>query len=177
MLYFKYVFNDKFNVWLEVIEPNAVSDIRQAARLRVHRDGDLSEKFTISLRFDGTAKQGEHAEPLTDSITLETGQSFADILVNARSAGLSNGAKVLVLKLDPSEGYQLGNPSEALVYVGATAAEANNAGFDRWLAASSNRRLRCARGARAGVRAAQPGLEHQLHVARRRVGQGLRRRA
>lgn len=130
--------NDKFNVWLEVIEPNAVSDIRQAARLRVHRDGDLSEKFTISLKFDGTAKQGEHTEPLTDSISLETGQSFADILVNARSAGLSNGAKVLVLKLDPSEGYQLGNPSEALVYIGATAAEANNAGFDRWLAASTN---------------------------------------
>ncbi len=131
------VVTDQFNVWLEVIQPNAVSDLSQPASVRIHRDDDLSESFTIGLQLGGTAQEGVHIESMAKSLTIPVGQSYQDILFNARAEGLLEGPKVVVLQLASGEAYQLGNPNEALLYVGATIAETNSAGFDRWLLAST----------------------------------------
>lgn len=131
------VIRDQFNVWLEVLQSNAVADLSQPARVRIYRDGDFSEALTVSFGLSGTAEPGVHLETLGESLTIPVGQSYGELLFTARAAGLSEGARVLALQLNSDEGYQLGNPSEALLYLGATSAETNNAGFDRWLTAST----------------------------------------
>lgn len=128
---------DQPMVWLDVLQANAVSSTAQPARLRIHRDGDSSTSITIDLRLAGTAKEGIHIEPVPQSITIPAGQASAEITITARAEGLVRGPKVALLQLVPRERYQVGNPHEAVVYAAATATEANSAGFDRWLQAST----------------------------------------
>ena len=130
--------SDQFNVWLEVIQPNAVSDLGQAASVRIHRDGNLSESFTVGLQLGGTAEEGIHIESVAKSLTIQGGQSYQDILFNARAEGMLEGPKVVVVQLNSGDAYQLRNPSEALLYVGPSVAETNSAGFDRWLQAATD---------------------------------------
>jgi hypothetical protein len=137
------VISDQFKVWLEVLQDNAIADLAQSARVRIYRDGDLTEALNVPLKLSGTAESGVHVETVGDSLTIPIGQSYGELQVNARAVGLSEGAKVLVLQLGPDEDYQLGNPSEALLYVGATSVETNNAGFDRWLSVSTGGAMTC----------------------------------
>jgi len=125
-------------VWLSVVEVNAVSSIAQSARLRVHRDGSLSQSMTVALKLGGTAKEGTHIEQVPDSVTIPAGQGSVEIVISARAAGLTRGPKVVLFQLASREHYQLGNPNEAVLYAAETAIEANNAGFGRWLQAASN---------------------------------------
>lgn len=130
-----------FRVWLEVTQPNAVADLSQPALVRLHRDGSLSESLFVSMEFSGTAEEGIHYQSLTDSLTIPAGQSFVEFSVVAMSEGLSEGAKVMRVQVSPDDGFQLGNPNEALVYLGETMAETNQAGLDRWLTASTSGQL------------------------------------
>ncbi len=125
-------------VWLSVVEANAVSSIAQPARLRVHRDGSLSQSLTVDLKLGGTAKEGTHIEQVADFITIPAGQGSAEIVILARADGLTRGPKVVLFQLASRENYQLGNPNEAVLYAAATATEANSAGFGRWLQTASN---------------------------------------
>ncbi len=129
---------DKPMVWLEVVQPNAISSIAQSARLRVHRDGDSEGSLNIAINLGGTAKEGIHIYQVPDSVTIAAGQEFAEILVSPRPEGLLNGPRAVHFRLETNQNYQLGNPNEAVLYAATTAAEANGAGFDRWLQASTN---------------------------------------
>ncbi|MEO5917639.1 MAG: type I secretion C-terminal target domain-containing protein [Luteolibacter sp.] len=129
---------DRPMVSLEVVQANAVSGIGQPASLLIHRDGDLSQGLTVTLGLGGTAKEGIHIQDVPDSVTIPAGQDSAEVLVTARAEGLTRGPKVVLFQLVPSNIYQLGNPNEAVLYVANTASEANGAGFDRWLQASTN---------------------------------------
>lgn len=125
-------------VWLETAQPNAVSSTAQPARLVVHRDGPLTDSLTLGIHLGGTAVEGVQFQSLPDSVTLTAGEESAEIQIFARAEGLANGPKTILFQLAPGAGYQLGNPSEAVIYTATTAAEANGAGFDRWLQASSH---------------------------------------
>jgi len=129
---------DRPMVWLEVMQANAVSGIAQPARLLVHRDGDLAQGLGVAIHLGGTAKEGVHIQDVPDSLVIPAGQESGEILITALAGGLVKGPKVVLLKLASSDLYQLGNPNEAVVYAATTAAEANGAGFDRWLQASTN---------------------------------------
>jgi hypothetical protein len=132
---------DEAMVWLEVVEANAVAGTAQPARVRVHRDGDQSSGLTVGLALGGTAEEGIHIESAPDSVTIPAGQGFGEVQIHARAAGLAGGAKVVVFQLVPGDTWQLGNPSEAVLYAANTAAEANGAGFDRWLLAATGGEL------------------------------------
>ncbi len=125
-------------VWLEVVQPNAVSNLSQPALVRIHRDGAATGTLTVGLRLGGTAKEGIHILDVPDSLTLSDGQESADILVSPIASGLANGPKVVLFQLTSGDVYQLGNPNEAVLYAASTATEANGAGFDRWLQASTH---------------------------------------
>ncbi len=129
---------DDPKVWLEVIEANAIANPVQSARLRLHRDGDLSASLTVGLLSSGTAEQGVHIQQLASSLTIPAGASYADLPIWPVAAGLSEGAKVLRMHLSVGTGYRLSHPHEALFYAAATAGEASGIGFDRWLSASSS---------------------------------------
>lgn len=126
-----------FRVWLEVAQPNAVADLSQPALVRIHRDGNLTESLALSVEFGGTAEEGRHYEALSGSPSIPAGQSFTEFAIVARSEGLSEGTKVLRVSISPDEKFKVGNPNEALVYLGQTTAGTNQAGLDRWLAAST----------------------------------------
>lgn len=128
--------------WLEVVQANAVAATGQAARVRVHRNGDLSQGLTVHLACGGTAEQGVHIQSVPDSFTIPAGQSSAEVQVNALATGLTKGPKVVLLQISSRERYQVGNPGEALLYAGATTAETDRAGFDRWLQTASGGALR-----------------------------------
>ncbi|MES2658821.1 MAG: hypothetical protein V4689_09385 [Verrucomicrobiota bacterium] len=129
---------DKPMVSLEVVQASAVSGIAQPANLSVRRDGDLSQGLTVAINLGGTAKEGVHILDVPNSVTIPAGEESVEVLVIARAEGLTRGPKVVLFQLATSTGYQLGNPNEAVLYVANTAAEANGAGFDRWLQASTN---------------------------------------
>ena len=129
--------SDKPNVWLEVVEANAVSGSAQPASLRIHRDGGLSQNLTVDLNLGGTAKEGVHILSVPRSLTIPTGQSSAGVQITALAAGLANGPKVVLFQLVPREIYQLGDPREAMLYAASTIGAANGAGLDRWLQAST----------------------------------------
>lgn len=125
-------------VWLEVLQANAVAAISQPARVRIHREGDLTQPLVVGLQLGGTAVEGVHIKDVPDSITIPAGESSIRINIKARAAGLKQGPMVALLQLASGDHYQLGNPHEAALYAGATAQETNTAGFDRWLQASSH---------------------------------------
>jgi hypothetical protein len=132
---------DEAMVILEVVEANALSGIAQAARVRIHRNGNLADAMVVDFTLGGTAEEGLHIDTISRSIIIAAGQSYGDISITARATGLLAGPKVVFIELLPREGYQLGNPNEAVLYAAATAAEANGAGFDRWLQASTGMEL------------------------------------
>jgi hypothetical protein len=121
----------------EILEANAVASSGQAARVRIHRDGDLSQGLVVDLELAGTAKEGIHLQQVPDSITIPAGVDSVDLTVSALSSGLSSGPKVALLRLAARDRYLLGSPHEAVLYAAVTAAEANTAGFDRWLQTST----------------------------------------
>ena len=129
---------DKPMVWLEVVQVNAVSGIAQPASVRIHRDGAFVEPLNVGLHLGGTAKEGVHILSVPDSITIPAGQSSAEIQITALAEGVASGPKVVLFQLASRNVYQLGDPREALLFVAATEAEANGAGFDRWLQASTH---------------------------------------
>jgi len=132
---------DEAMVWLEVVEANAVAGIAQPARVRVHREGDQTSGLTVGIALAGTAEEGIHIESVPDFVSIPAGQGFGEVQIHARAAGLAGGAKVVVFQLVPGDTWQLGNPSEAVLYAANTATEANGAGFDRWLLAATGGEL------------------------------------
>jgi hypothetical protein len=124
-------------VWLEVVQPNAVSNLSQLALIRIHRDGAATGALTVGLRLGGTAKEGIHIVDVPDYLVIPDGEEFADISVAPIASGLANGPKVVLFQLISGDVYQLGNPNEAVLYAATSATEANGAGFDRWLQAST----------------------------------------
>ena len=129
--------SDNPMVWLEVIQPNAVATPAQSARILLHRDGNLSQSLVVDFQLGGTAVNGVHYQQIPNSATIFAGQSTREIPISARAAALSTGPKAIHFQLASRERYLLGNPGEAVLYVGNSAADASGAGFDRWLQASS----------------------------------------
>ncbi|MCF7732625.1 MAG: type I secretion C-terminal target domain-containing protein [Akkermansiaceae bacterium] len=125
-------------VWLEVTQPNAIENPLQSACVVVHRNGSTTRSLVVDFQLGGTAVNGVHIQSVPGSITLSAGQSFREVQFAARAAGLSDGPKVLLVRLSSRDHYLLGNPHEGLVYVGNTAAETAGAGFDRWLQTSTH---------------------------------------
>jgi hypothetical protein len=125
-------------VWLEVTQPNATASPAEPARVLLRRSGGTTQGLTVDLQLGGTAENGVHIQPVANSLTIPAGQSSSELQISARAAGLTNGPKVVLVRLASREQYLLGNPHEALLFVGNTTSETNNAGFGRWLQAATN---------------------------------------
>jgi hypothetical protein len=125
-------------VWLEVVQPSAVASTSQPARVKVLRDGNVDESLVVDLVLGGAAEQGVHIQTSPATVTILPGQSFAEVEISALAAGLTEGPKLVLFQLASSDRYQLGNPHEGILYAANTSDEADNAGFDRWLATASN---------------------------------------
>lgn len=128
---------DRPVVWLEVVQANAVSDLNQPAQVRIHRDGSTSDSLAVSVGCGGTAMEGSHIQSVPDSLVIPAGQSSADISIHPIASGLQKGPRVIHVSVLPGDLYQAVNPNEAVLYAAATTTEANGAGFDRWLQAST----------------------------------------
>lgn len=129
--------SDNPMVSLEITQANAVAGISQPARIVLRRSGATTQSLTVDFQLEGTAVNGVHINTIPSSATIAAGQSSREIQISARAAGLTAGPKVLLLRLASRDRYMLGDPHEAVIYVGNTAAETNGAGFDRWLASAS----------------------------------------
>ncbi len=145
--------NDNPMVWLEVTQANAVSGTSQPARVVLHRNGGTTSPLTVDFRLGGTAVNGTHINTIPTSATIPAGQSSKELQISARAAGLTTGPKVLLVRLASRDRYLLGDPHEAVLYVGTTATETYGAGFDRWLAAFSRGAITC----RADLERLEPG--------------------
>ena len=124
-------------VWLEFVQPNAIASPAQPAKLVLRRQGSTAQSLVVDLQWSGTAVNGVHFQTSPNTITFAAGQSAREVLVSARSEGLLAGPKAALVQLASRDRYVLGNPHEAIIYLGNTAAEANGAGFDRWLLAAT----------------------------------------
>lgn len=130
--------SDNPTVWLEVTEPNATVLPVQPARLTFWRNGSLAKSLVVYLQpLGGTAVSGTTVNSVTNKLTIPAGQASVELLIQARAAGVAEGAKVGVIKLAANDAYLLGSPHEGIVYIGRTLEEAGGAGYDRWLAASA----------------------------------------
>lgn len=125
-------------VWLEITQANAIASPAQSARVVLHRNGATTSALTVDLQLGGTAVNGTHITQIPNNVIIAAGQSTKEIQISALAAGLTAGPKVLLVRLASRARYLLGDPHEAVLYVGNTAAETNGAGFDRWLASSSH---------------------------------------
>ena len=125
--------SDNPKVWLEVTQSNAAVTPPQAASVVVRRDAGLTKALIVDLQVGGTAVNGVTMTTLPSSLTIPAGQSSAELKITPIAAGLSSGAKVAAIRLASRDRYLLGNPHEALIYIGKTVQEASGAGFDRWL--------------------------------------------
>lgn len=135
--------SDNPTVRLEVVQPNAVASPAQPARIVLRRTGSTSSSLTVDFQLGGTAVNGVHINSIPSSATIPAGQASREIQISARAAGLASGPKALLVRLASRERYLLGDPHEAVLYVGNTASETNSAGFDRWLASSTRGRMNC----------------------------------
>jgi len=129
--------SDNPTVSLEITQANAVATPAQPARVVLRRTGGTAQSLTVDFQLEGTAVNGVHINQIPNSATIAAGQSSREIQISARAAGLAAGPKVLLVRLASRDRYLLGDPHEAVLYVGNTAAETNGAGFDRWLATTS----------------------------------------
>lgn len=132
---------DNPTVSLEVVQQNAVASLSQPARVVLRRKGSTASSLTVDFQLGGTAVNGVHINSIPSSATIAAGQTSREIQISARAAGLAAGPKALLIRLASRERYLLGDPHEAVLYVGNTASETNSAGFDRWLAASTRGRM------------------------------------
>ena len=124
------------NVHLEIDQAYALPS--NPARLRIHRDGALSDSLQVDLVWSGTADEGIHVNALPTSFTIPAGEEVGEVVIEAIPGGLSIGAKVAMVQLMSSELIQLGNPHEAIIHLATSADEANRAGFDHWLTESTS---------------------------------------
>lgn len=127
-------------VRLAVIEANALTS-GQAARVRLIREGATTSALTVALEMDGTAKEGEHLNSIPRSITIPSGQSFADLTITTAPAWDGAITRMALLRLTSQAGYLVGNPHEATIYAASSTADANGAGFERWLTATTEGRV------------------------------------
>lgn len=127
--------SDNSKVWLEVVQPNAVAQSAQPARVLVHRNGSVAKSLVVDLQLGGTAVNGVTMTTLPGSVTIPAGQTSFELKISARAAGVTAGPKVALIKLVSRDRYLLGNSHEGLVYIGNAAQETEGAGFERWLAA------------------------------------------
>ncbi|MBK1814275.1 hypothetical protein JIN84_01460 [Luteolibacter yonseiensis] len=131
-------------VWLEITQANAVAGISQPARIVVRRNGGTTSALTVNYRLGGTAVSGTHFTiPDTTTVTIPAGVASKEIQISALASGLTAGPKALLVRLASKDRYLLGDPHEAVIYVGNTASETNGAGFDRWLATISRGSMTC----------------------------------
>lgn len=140
-------------VWLEITQVNAVAGVSQPARIVLHRNGNTASPLVVDFRLAGTAVNGTHINTIPTTATIAAGQTTKEILISARAAGLMDGPKALLVRLASRDRYLLGDPHEAVLYVGNTASETNGAGFDRWLATASRGVMTC----RADLERLKPG--------------------
>ncbi len=132
--------SDEPFVRLAVIEPNALTS-GQAARVRVIRDGSTSSPLTVTLDLDGTALEGTHLNSIPRSVTIPAGVSSTTIEITTAEGWDGSITRMAMLRLVADDGYLLAHPHEATVYASNTAAEADAAGFDRWLTAATHGEL------------------------------------
>ena len=125
-------------VWLETVQANAVAADAQPAVVRFHRAGAVSQSMEIDFDLSGTAEEGFHIDEVPRRITIPAGLASIDVRIVARSEGLADGPRTVLLQIDPSDRYQLGNPQEAVIYAAETSAAVNITGFDRWLRTATN---------------------------------------
>ena len=130
-------------VVLEITQPNAVVSPAQPARVIIRRNGSTTQSLVVDYQLGGTAANGVQINSIPTSITLLAGQSSREMQISARAAGLIGGPKVLLVRLASCDRYLLGDPHEAVLYIGNTASETSGAGFDRWLASSSHGAINC----------------------------------
>ncbi len=124
------------NVRLEVLRSNAMA--AAPALVRLHRDGDAEEALTLDLTVSGTARAGEHIEPLPSSLTIPPNQQSVDLTIQTLPELPSGLSKIAVLKLTSREHYQLGAPHEAVISVSATEEAGNQVRFAHWLTTHSD---------------------------------------
>ncbi|MDH4475499.1 MAG: hypothetical protein QE274_03415 [Verrucomicrobiaceae bacterium] len=127
--------SDSPSVWVEVTEPNAAVSPAQAARVKIRRNGGLSKSLVVYLKpLGGTAVSGKTVSAIPSMVTFGKGIEEVELRITPRVAGLSDGPKVAVIRLASRDTYLLGSPHEGTIYIGNTLKEAQDAGFDRWLA-------------------------------------------
>ncbi|MGY8642299.1 MAG: hypothetical protein ACKVJU_14550 [Verrucomicrobiales bacterium] len=124
---------DLTDVWLEVIQPNAIAE-EQPARVRVYRYGDLSESLSVDLRLGGTAREGRQIETVPRVVTIGANSSFAEIDIVA----LDSRKAFAIVSVAPNDNYEISNPGQAEVFVVASRREGEAYAFDRWLGTATN---------------------------------------
>jgi len=123
------------SVWVEVTEPNASVTPAQAALVKVRRNGDVSKSLVVYLKpLGGNAVNGRTVSAIPSMVTFGKGKDEVELRITPRAAGLSDGPKIAVIRLASRDTYLLGSPHEGTIYIGMTLKEAQDSGFDRWLA-------------------------------------------
>ena len=128
---------DSTIVTLEVIQPHALVDGAQPARVRFHRAGSLSEPLTIDFTLEGSVVEGEHITALGRSIQIPAGQTSTDLTVTTQGGWDGSSTRMGIIRLLARDPYQSGNPHEATIYAAGTAEQLEGSGFENWVEAAS----------------------------------------
>lgn len=77
----------------------------------ITRYGDLNQSLTVTFEIDGTATEGEDYAMVVRSVTFDSGEAAADVIVMNWDDGIADDAETVSLTLDPIAGVSIvGSP-------------------------------------------------------------------
>lgn len=105
-------------VSLSVIDGAAYAQTRSAALLEISRSGaGHAGDLLVTLLFEGAAINGVHYEQLPRSVVIPDRSPSAQLSIRPIPNDLGEGDKDVLVKLASSDCYELGNKTEATVWI------------------------------------------------------------
>ncbi|MEA5502278.1 ELWxxDGT repeat protein, partial [Halotia wernerae UHCC 0503] len=94
-------------VSITAIDTNAAEDGNTPGIFRISRTGDTSTALTVKYNIDGTADNKSDYNQINGTITIDVGQSFADIIISPVDDIFKEGSETVTLTLFNQSDYAI----------------------------------------------------------------------
>src|SRR4029077_21218245 len=104
-------------VTIATTDANAAETSSDPGTFRITRTGSTVGSLTVNYTIAGGATSADYTPALTGSVTIPSGQSFADVTITPVDDGSFERSETVTLTLFDSGSYDTGTPSTATVTI------------------------------------------------------------
>jgi hypothetical protein len=109
--------DDLTTLFVTATDDTARESNASAGTFVISRVGRLDMNLVVNYTIEGTATPGADYPALSGSVTIPAGRATVNIPVTAINDGLMEGEETVILRLDSSVSYNVGNPGSATITI------------------------------------------------------------